>query len=96
MARPARAAELPDHDLNPRQDTPLDFPAREFGELSTADYGELGFLCGLEVHQQLQTRSKLFCRCPAYRNSRSLRSGIEVVCRASGVRDSDSGPKGRI
>jgi len=29
----------------------------------------LGFKCGLEIHQQLRTDEKLFCRCPAgYRN----------------------------
>ncbi|HQL24682.1 MAG TPA: Glu-tRNA(Gln) amidotransferase GatDE subunit E, partial [candidate division Zixibacteria bacterium] len=28
-------------------------------------YAALGFKCGLEIHQQLLTRSKLFCRCPA-------------------------------
>ncbi len=42
-----------------RQPLPL------FGELSDQDYAELGFMCGLEVHQQLLTRRKLFCRCPA-------------------------------
>ncbi|MCL4836399.1 MAG: Glu-tRNA(Gln) amidotransferase subunit GatE [Thermoanaerobaculia bacterium] len=31
----------------------------------TLDYAEVGFVCGLEVHQQLLTRTKLFCRCPA-------------------------------
>lgn len=28
-------------------------------------YSALGFKCGLEIHQQLKTRKKLFCRCPA-------------------------------
>lgn len=29
------------------------------------DYDEVGFMCGLEVHQQLLTAEKTFCRCPA-------------------------------
>jgi len=28
-------------------------------------YQNLGFKCGLEIHQQLKTAKKLFCRCPA-------------------------------
>jgi glutamyl-tRNA(Gln) amidotransferase subunit E len=57
----------PPSDLNPRRDAPLDFPDREFGELTPDDYRVLGFMSGLEVHQQLRTAGKLFCRCPAGR-----------------------------
>ena len=39
----------------------------EYGELSAQDYADLGLVAGLEVHQQLLTRRKLFCRCPAGR-----------------------------
>jgi len=34
-------------------------------EATAATYAELGFMCGLEIHQQLLTSEKLFCRCPA-------------------------------
>ncbi len=37
----------------------------EFGSASAADYEAIGFKSGLEIHQQLLTRKKLFCRCPA-------------------------------
>ena len=28
------------------------------------DYEELGLMMGLEIHQQLDSQTKLFCRCP--------------------------------
>ena len=65
--RPPVSAPRPPGDLNPRSDPPLDFLDRDLGELTPGDYRELGFMCGLEVHQQLTTRRKLFCRCPAGR-----------------------------
>ncbi|UCE24932.1 MAG: Glu-tRNA(Gln) amidotransferase subunit GatE [Candidatus Zixiibacteriota bacterium] len=37
----------------------------DFGKAKPSDYEELGFKCGLEIHQQLKTEKKLFCRCPA-------------------------------
>ena len=34
-------------------------------DATVEDYRRIGFKSGLEVHQQLDTRRKLFCRCPA-------------------------------
>jgi glutamyl-tRNA(Gln) amidotransferase subunit E len=34
-------------------------------EATQKNYDQIGFMSGLEVHQQLKTRHKLFCHCPA-------------------------------
>ena len=55
-----------DHAL-PISDPWLLQPLPLFGQLSAGDYADLGFMVGLEIHQQLLTDRKLFCRCPAGR-----------------------------
>lgn len=67
----------PPPDVNPRTEPVLDFPDKPMHQMTPADYDELGFMSGLEVHQQLRTRSKLFCRCPAGR--RTTRVDAEVL-----------------
>ncbi len=42
---------------------PLRYVSRR--DATPETYRNLGFRCGLEVHQQLRTAKKLFCRCPA-------------------------------
>ncbi len=38
---------------------------KPFEEMTADDYRDLGMKSGLEIHQQLLTEKKLFCRCPA-------------------------------
>lgn len=45
-------------------------------EMTLADYAALGLKAGLEIHQQLTTKKKLFCRCPAGRYSNSYDAEI--------------------
>ena len=42
-----------------------DFIFKPFNEMTEDDYKKVGFKSGLEIHQQLFTEKKLFCRCPA-------------------------------
>ena len=42
-----------------------EFQFKPFYEMTDADYAAVGFKSGLEIHQQLLTSKKLFCRCPA-------------------------------
>lgn len=42
-----------------------DFTFKPFEEMTDEDYARVGFKSGLEIHQQLLTEKKLFCRCPA-------------------------------
>ncbi len=42
-----------------------EFLFKSFEDMKEDDYSFIGFKSGLEVHQQLLTQKKLFCRCPA-------------------------------
>lgn len=42
-----------------------EFTFKPFEEMTEEDYHHVGFKSGLEIHQQLLTEKKLFCRCPA-------------------------------
>jgi len=42
-----------------------EFIFKPFEEMKEDDYKFVGFKSGLEIHQQLLTEKKLFCRCPA-------------------------------
>ena len=41
------------------------FELNRQGGLENVDFRKLGFKCGLEIHHQILTGKKLFCRCPA-------------------------------
>ncbi len=49
---------------------------KPFNDMTEADYAAVGFRSGLEIHQQLLTSKKLFCRCPAGLYSDSFNAEI--------------------
>ncbi|MCX6135276.1 MAG: Glu-tRNA(Gln) amidotransferase subunit GatE [Ignavibacteriales bacterium] len=49
---------------------------KPFNEMTESDYAAVGFKSGLEIHQQLLTKKKLFCRCPAGLYSDSFNAEI--------------------
>lgn len=53
-----------------------DFIFKPFNEMTEDDYKKVGFKSGLEIHQQLLTDKKLFCRCPAGKYSREYDAEI--------------------
>ncbi len=38
---------------------------KPFDTMTPEDYAAIGLRCGLEIHRQILTKTKLFCRCPA-------------------------------
>ena len=58
---PKRLTPLPEQQTTVMQE----FQFKPFHEMTDADYATVGFKSGLEIHQQLLTSKKLFCRCPA-------------------------------
>jgi glutamyl-tRNA(Gln) amidotransferase subunit E len=54
----------------------INFVFKPFNEMTEADYETIGFKSGLEIHQQLLTEKKLFCRCPAGRYNKNYDAEI--------------------
>lgn len=59
----AQGAFQPDANFRKTRDERVGYLPRK--ETPLRVYEELGFMSGLEVHQQLRTEKKLFCHCPA-------------------------------
>jgi len=54
----------------------IDFKFKPFEEMTPEDYEKIGFKSGLEIHQQIYTEKKLFCRCPAGKYSHEVNAEI--------------------
>ncbi len=52
------------------------FTFNRAGGLEGVDFHALGFRCGLEIHHQIKTDKKLFCRCPAGKYSDEYQSEV--------------------
>jgi len=46
------------------------------GGLEEVDFYSLGYKCGLEIHHQIKTEKKLFCRCPAGKYSEEYHAEV--------------------
>jgi glutamyl-tRNA(Gln) amidotransferase subunit E len=53
-----------------------DFIFKPFSEMTPEDYQKVGFKSGLEIHQQILTDKKLFCRCPSGHYSKDFDAEI--------------------
>lgn len=49
---------------------------RKMEDMTPSDYSSIGLRSGLEIHQQLDTEKKLFCRCPVLPYSQSFDAEI--------------------
>ncbi len=49
---------------------------KRMDEMTPEDYAAIGFKSGLEIHQQLDTEKKLFCRCPVLPYSEEFHAEI--------------------
>lgn len=46
------------------------------------NYDELGFKCGIEIHQQLDTDTKLFCQCPVVTENQTADAEVQRYLKA--------------
>lgn len=72
----------PDNNFNPAQN--YEKSRKDIGYIpryraTQADYDRIGFMSGVEVHQQLKTQKKLFCNCPAGLYNRKDKYDAEII-----------------